>query len=178
MTFSVYSRLYIWVEGDDDDRFVKRILIPKFLSRYHHVQEPIKYSTQKHDKVEGYIKSIKSMGSEYVLFADIDSCGCCTEKKDKLILKYKTPEPQNIIIVRSEIESWYYAGISEETCEKLSVPVIANTDDLNKEMFNQIFQGNREPRVVTMNKILDNFSIQTAKQKNTSFNYFCDKFGI
>ena len=31
---STYKRLYIFVEGNDDERFFNKVLVPKFLRKY------------------------------------------------------------------------------------------------------------------------------------------------
>lgn len=172
------TSLYTWVEGDDDDRFVKKIIIPLLYTKYGYVADPIKYSNQKNEKVDNYISSLNAMKSDYILFGDINSSPCVTDKKEKLMLKYKRLEINKILVVQSEIESWYYAGITKSKCEEWGIPFVSNTNVFNKEQFNQIHKFTNLPRVVFLNAILDNYSVDTAKSKNTSFEYFCMKFNI
>ena len=54
-----YKLLFIWVEGDDDERFFNRILSPKFQEKYDTVKI-IKYAKLKKEKVDNFIKSIKA----------------------------------------------------------------------------------------------------------------------
>jgi len=67
-----YKLLFIWVEGDDDERFFNKVLVPKFLGKYSGVKI-IKYATMKREKVDNFIKSIKAMGEDYIYLADINN---------------------------------------------------------------------------------------------------------
>ena len=55
-----YKLLFIWVEGDDDERFFNRILSPKFQEKYDTVKI-IQYAKMKKEKVDNFIRSIKAM---------------------------------------------------------------------------------------------------------------------
>jgi len=54
-----YKLLFIWVEGDDDERFFNKILVPKFLEKYSGVKI-IKYAAMRKKKVDNFIKSMYS----------------------------------------------------------------------------------------------------------------------
>ena len=58
---SPYKLLFIFVEGDDDERFFNRILSPKLQEKYDTVKI-IRYATMKKEKVDNFIRSIKAMG--------------------------------------------------------------------------------------------------------------------
>ena len=75
-----YKLLFIWVEGEDDERFFNKILVPKFLEKYSGVKI-IKYATMKREKVDNFIKSIKAMGADYIYLTDINNAPCVTAKK-------------------------------------------------------------------------------------------------
>jgi len=62
---STYKRLFICVEGNDDERFFNEIFIPKFKEKYDTVKI-IRYATMKKEKVDNFIKSIKAMGADYI----------------------------------------------------------------------------------------------------------------
>jgi len=62
---SPYKLLFIFVEGNDDERFFNRILSPKLQEKYDTVMI-IKYATMEKEKVNEFIKSIKAMGAEYI----------------------------------------------------------------------------------------------------------------
>ncbi|NQU04751.1 MAG: hypothetical protein HQ568_01560 [Calditrichaeota bacterium] len=79
-------------------------------------------------------------------------------------------------IVRVEIESWYLAGMSDEVAPRLGLKGIKSTNDINKEDFNSMIPKDFDSRIDFMNELLKDFSINTAKKKNNSFDYFCTKF--
>jgi len=59
--------LYIFVEGDDDERFFREILLPIFKKKYNEVKI-VKYAQKpkKFDYLEKFIRSILSMGMTYI----------------------------------------------------------------------------------------------------------------
>jgi len=46
---SCYKRLFIWVEGLDDQRFIENIIIPYFEERYDDIRT-IKYANMNNEK--------------------------------------------------------------------------------------------------------------------------------
>ena len=60
-----YTRLFLLVEGDDDQSFVERVVIPKLSSWCNSVQA-WRYAQRKAEKVNAFLRSIKSMGAEYL----------------------------------------------------------------------------------------------------------------
>jgi len=106
---STYKRLYIFVEGNDDERFFNKVLVPKFKEKYDYVKL-IKYARWKKESVNNYIKSIKAMGADYIFVADINNSPCITAKKERIQSIYKKIDNDKIIVVIKEIESWYLAG--------------------------------------------------------------------
>ncbi len=65
------TSLYLFVEGEDDERFFKSIIIPK-LQRTYYAIIPIPYAQDKKEKTDHFIKSIKSMKADYIYVTDID----------------------------------------------------------------------------------------------------------
>jgi len=49
-----YKLLFIWVEGDDDERFFNKVLVPKFLEKYSGVKI-IKYAAMRKKKVDNLV---------------------------------------------------------------------------------------------------------------------------
>ena len=45
-----YKRLFLLVEGDDDERFIKQIITPLFEENYKYIK-PWKYSQKKKNKI-------------------------------------------------------------------------------------------------------------------------------
>ena len=172
---SSYKLLFIFVEGDDDERFFNRILSPKLQEKYDTVKI-IRYATMKKEKVDNFIRSIKAMGAEYIYVTDIDNSPCVTAKKEETQKKHPNIDKDKIIVVIKEIESWYLAGLDNKACKQLKIKNFANTDNVTKEKFNSLIPKKFTSRIDFMSEILKNFSIEIAKQKNTSFQYFVEKY--
>lgn len=172
---SPYKLLFIFVEGDDDERFFNRILSPKLQEKYDTVKI-IRYATMKKEKVDNFIRSIKAMGAEYIYVTDIDNSPCVTAKKEETQKKHPNIDKDKIIVVIKEIESWYLAGLDDKACKQLKIKMnFDNTDNITKEKFNSLIPRSTS-RIDFMSEILKNFSIEIAKQKNTSFQYFVEKY--
>lgn len=172
-----YKQLFIWVEGIDDERFVEKILKPLFSTTYNQIKI-IKYAGLKKEKINNFIISINAMNSDYIFLGDIDNSTCIRTKKTILSEKFNKLDINNIIIVIKEIESWYLAGLDDDTCSQFNLSNFSNTNNLIKEQFNQIIPRKYDSRIDFMNDILKCFSLQIAKLKNTSFNYFLQKYSI
>jgi len=165
-----YKELYIWVEGNDDERFFKRIIEPMLQKKYDNIYI-IAYSQMKKEKRKSFLKSIKSMGADYIFVTDIDKSPCVTARKEEFEEFKYIIDKGKIVVVVKEIESWYLAGLDTK---KIKIPHFELTDDITKEEFNKLISGNS--RIDSMLKILNNFSIEMAKQRNKSFKYFIDKY--
>ena len=128
------------------------------------------------EKVDNFIRSIRAMGADYIYLADINDYPCITAKKGEIQRKYKNIDCNKIVIVVREIESWYLAGLDIMACNKLRISTFSNTNDVSKEKFNNLIPKEFTSRIDFMLEILKNFSIEIAKHKNTSFQYFLNKF--
>lgn len=169
------KQLFIFLEGDDDERFFENIVRPLLQNRYSIVRF-WKYSQKKQEKVANFIKSINAMNADYIFTGDLNSAPCITFKKGKITNEYNQIAEDKIIIVAKEIESWYLAGLDENTSKKLSIrKKIRSTDTITKEDFNRLIPKSM-PRIEFMRKILDNYNIEIGKEKNSSFGYFLNKW--
>jgi hypothetical protein len=166
------------VEGNDDERFIERIIKPELEKRYHSVQL-YRYATQPPKKIENFIKSIVSMKADYIILTDMNHSPCVTQRKNLLKtkkIKSRLVEDDKIIIVIKEIESWYLAGLDRGTLKKLGISYSEKrTDSLTKERFDGLMSDKYVSRIDFMQEIPENFQVETAKQKNKSFNYFIQK---
>lgn len=172
---SSYRRLFVWVEGDDDERFFKNVLKPKLQKKYDTVQIT-KYATLKKEKIDNFIKSIKAMEAYYIYVTDINNSPCVTAKKQEETQKLRNIDEDRIIVVIKEIESWYLAGLSNGVSVKRKIRTFDSTDSITKEQFNGLILNKFHSRIDFMLEILDSFSIETAKQKNRSFRYCIKKY--
>jgi len=170
-----YKLLFIFVEGDDDERFFNKILYPKLQEKYD-IVKIIKYATMKKEKVDNFIKSINAMGADYIYLTDINSSPCITAKKEEIQKKHPNIDKDKIIVVIKEIESWYLAGLDNKVCRQLKIKNFANTNNVTKEDFNSLIPKKFTSRIDFMSEILKNFSIEIAKQKNKSFRCFVEKY--
>jgi len=168
------NSLFIFVEGNDDERFFNRIVIPRLESKYSTIHI-VKYSRLSADKISSYIRSIKAMGSDYIFVSDINNYPCISKKKKHICKNCREIEHDNIVIVVKEIESWYIAGLDEHISKKLRIKNVNCTDNITKEQFNSMIPD-RYSRIGFMIEILRNYSLDIAIRKNASFRYFAEKY--
>jgi hypothetical protein len=171
------KRLFILVEGEDDVRFFGRIVKPLFVSRYESI-EIIPYASIKREKVNSFLKSIRQMDHDYIFVADIDTERSVRDKKQILYFHFSTITGHSIVIVIKEIESWYYAGLSDTAAQDMGVEVLPSTDDLFKEDFNRLMPRQFDSRIDFMFEILKSFSLETAVLKNRSFKFFIERYHL
>lgn len=167
------ERLYIFVEGNDDELFFKTIIVPLFKKIYQ-IVEIIKFAQMKKIKVENFIFSINTLKFDYLLFADIDYHKSVHQKKIYIQERFTNINLELVYIVIKEIESWYFAGLSDELSRDFGILPMKNTNDLVKEQFNLLYHHRFKSRIDFMIEILKNYSIEIAKKKNDSFNYFTE----
>lgn len=170
-------RLFIFVEGNDDERFFSRIIRPLFSEEYDSV-EIIMYAGMKNEKVCGFVRSIIAMGHDYILCADIDQEQNVRAKKTVLSDRYCLIENDHIIVIIKEIESWYLAGLDDRAQNRLGIRQYRSTNHITKELFNSMIPRHYASRIAFMGDILGLFSLSVAKEKNRSFSYFSQKFHL
>ena len=171
-----YKRLFILLEGNDDERFFDKIVKSLLQERYS-VIKIWKYSQRKQEKIVDLVKSINSMKADYIFARDFNDSPCITTKKEKITGEFKQITEDKIIVVVKEIESWYLAGLDENTSKKVGIRKKIRTEDrITKEDFNQLIPKNM-PRIEFMRNILENYDVEIAKRRNRSFGYFLNKWG-
>lgn len=171
----VINTLYIFVEGNDDELFFRRALIPLFERMYDKVNI-FQYSQKKREKVENFLASIRFLDYDYVFVADRDERYSLNEKRHLLLHKYSNIEKERLAIVINEIESWFLAGIPSEFARVYRLPVIENTDETTKEDFNQYYRGRFHSRIDFMQEILKYWQLEVARHKNHSFDFFVNNY--
>ena len=77
---SAYRRLFVWVEGPDDERFFRSVVSSRFGGRYDEIAFQ-RYAGLTPDKVSNFLRSIRAMQADYIFVADIDKLPCVTGKK-------------------------------------------------------------------------------------------------
>lgn len=166
--------LFLFVEGTDDERFFRSIIKPE-LERYYGWVKLQRYAQTSSQKTADLIANIPKIGADYILVADIDDCPCASVRKHKVKRKLTLLEDERIIVVKKEIESWYLAGLSNNSASALRIPPLPSTDGVDKERFDDLMPESFDSRIDFMTEILKKFSVEAAKQKNKSFEYFWEK---
>ncbi len=170
---SSYRILWLLVEGADDRRFCRDVLIPVFQPTFDHV-DTWEYSQRMLSKTVDFIRSINSMDTDYIMFGDIDERPCVTATKEELTTQFPVLSWDRVIAVRPEIEAWYLAGLSEVACRELGLGRVSDVDSVTKEQFNNLVGGNRR-HTSTMVEILRHYDVEVACQRSPSFGYFWQK---
>lgn len=167
--------IHVFLEGEDDERFFDKIIKPELLKKYSKIKV-FKYAQTTRSTLEKFITILKNSHAMYIFFSDMDRAPCYTKKKEALKLKTaKNIDNVKIIIAKSEIESWYLAGLDRHSAASLNIQHFRNTENITKEDFDSISKKYTS-RIYCMMNILEKFSIDIAKTQNKSFKYFCDKF--
>ena len=171
-----YRRLYICIEGPDDEMFFNKVVVPQLQDTYDHI-DLFRHAQKSPRKCNKFLSSVKRIpGAEVIWTRDIDRSPCVTFLKDKLRCNLSSIADNPILIVVKEIESWYLAGVDREGSRSLGIQNSPTTDAITKEEFTDIRPQNIKTNREFMLAILDHFSIETAQSKNRSFRYFCQRF--
>jgi len=170
-----YKELWIFVEGNDDERFFEQIR--SFLSKeYGYIHRPWKYAQKPKRRIRNFLDSLRDMGASCLFVADINQSTCVTAKKSSLKKKCGARlDAHKVIIVVKEIEGWYLAGLDNRSCKALGIDPVASTDNITKEDFNRLIPAKFQSRIDFMIEVLKRFSPKTARRKNRSFAYFLKK---
>ena len=94
------------------------------------------------------------------------------DRKSCIMSKYTKLSIEKVFVVQFEIESWYYAGASEDDCHKLKLRhFIFCTDNLTKEEFQSKLVRTSDKKYI-MDSLLDIYSLQYAVTRNHSLMIF------
>jgi len=171
----MYRRIDVLVEGRDDREFFDAVIRPILEEQYQHMEvtECAGYTIEKRTN---YIRSIRAMAAEYLFVTDINASPCVTEKKERKIDQHRgIIDADRLIVVRSEIASWYLVGLNDVACAGLGIASLPQTDDVTKEQFRDMVPGQFSGSVVDfMKEILKAFRLDVAREKNRSFCYLMD----
>lgn len=186
-------KLFVLVEGGDDERFFESVARPMFESAYDFIQF-WQYSQKKKAKVNNFLNSIKAMqvdgAVDLVIVADLDESPCITDRKERLQNSFRSlsagigdssqfRSSTRILIVCSEIESWYLAGLSDQECKRIGLTSpVGSTDHIAKEQFLNLMPTGFTSKIEFMLEILKIFDHETARTKNSSFRYFMKTYGM
>ena len=169
------TKLFFLLEGPDDERFFESVLKEKFLRKYSDITL-YDYAGRSKKQLESFMKTLKSANKEYIILSDFDNATCVTDKKSKLSASNPYFEESNIVISKSEIESWYLAGLDYDASQSLPVTYHANTETVSKEDFNKYIPERFSSKIDFMIEILKKFNFNVAMKQNSSFEYFSKKY--
>lgn len=160
---------YIFVEGPDDERYVARIIQPLLGE-----SQIIQYAHMEHGKLDNFIKTIDQVpGWDYIFLGDADGKSVA-ERREVLGRKHPKISVEKIFIVQFEIESWYYAGATEEECKKNKLRnFVFSTDTLTKEQFYAKLLRASD-RTYILECLLDVYSLALAMSRNNSLRNFVE----
>ena len=182
--------LYIFVEGPDDEKFIKHFISDKkCLSEQYNTINCIKYSKGwTPAKINNLIdKTIKKHGHDYIFLADADFKGkinCFPSKKKELAKTYKLSDEDRIWIAIEVIESWFLAGFDEAFCKKEKLKYCKDTEKVTKDIFDKIDKNKKKK---THNQLIDflirkktefSFAEVTNHKRNESLERFHSHFGL
>ena len=168
-----YRRLWLLVEGNDDERFANAVLAPEFRRAYDDVRI-WRYSQAPIRKRANLLRSIRAMGADYILLCDIDELPCVTSKKESMKSGLPALSDDRIAVVVKEIESWYLAGLDERNFQALGIANANRPDEVVKEKFD-VLVGGKANHTDMMVEILKRYDISQARRRSPSFGYFARK---
>jgi hypothetical protein len=171
-----FRRLFLFVEGDDDERFFRSVLLPRLRRGYQDVQF-VQFSRLKKEKVQGFFRSVAGMRADYILVRDLDRHPCATAAKRQVKEAFPQVDPDRVQIVKAEIESWYCAGIpGDHAWGSFAIARCPDTSSVTKEIFEAALLQKDEPKLPAMLAILESFDLDVAARRNESFRRFLAKF--
>ena len=166
-----YNVFYVFVEGEDDERFFNHVVKPR-LERKNDVVIIRKYATLEKSTLNAMISAVRNQsGADYMLVADLDRATCVRKKKATIERRYRRAEPMKVVVAIREIESWYVSGLRPDALNKLGLPGLANPEDVSKEDFNSMIPKKFGSRRDLMMEILKHFSMSHATTRNRSIQY-------
>lgn len=167
------------VEGTSDERFVDSIISPKLRGDL----TSIKYSQEPDPQVDTLINAFQGMYRQLYLLRDFDkgkqNCTNIGERQEFVQKKFNEINNRQIIIVADAVEGWYLAGLENAEAAELGIDVPSNTEHIGKNEFKKKLNNSEYSSEINLQReIIERYSIQTAKQKNSTFKYLFESIGI
>lgn len=175
------DKVFIFVEGSNDMRFIENIIQPFFIDKKLINIFPIPYQQKKKKNIKKTISTYLAHNHNFIFLSDLDSdfYHCITSRKEKRQQEYSTLPLENIVIVKDEIESWYLAGIEDSINEIYDINIPENTENISKEDFEKILENsNVDSKIAFFNEIPKYYNIDLAIKRNNSLKYFIDKINL
>jgi len=183
MNTSAWTGIELFVEGEEDELFVRRILEPRLAAHYLHVGV-YQYAQRSSERLEKHFRSLTRMQSTHnltvFLLTDCEVGRCIRSVRQAIAQEYPHfLKESQVLVVRPEIEAWYCAGIPTPNPFKAEIP--ASVEQIDKETFAQLLGEravNRLERKILLAEILERYDWQLALQRSASLRYCAGKLGI
>lgn len=170
--------MFVFIEGDDDERFVETVIRHYLESRYDRVVL-IPYAQKTRAERRKYIRALhRTPGAEYIVLGDINKAVCVPERRHKIAAQFGDIPLERVVVVVKEIEAWYLAGLDASSCGELKIKRFGRTDELTKETFNSLIAKSWQSRFDFKVECLRRFEVAVAVSKNESFKYFAEKLSL
>ena len=198
-------KLYIFVEGEHDEDFFKKILNQELNRKYGELE--CKRYGENNFKERKLIKNIINKKQNNFIFCldldknkesikkeevanyfDIGKVSSKKEKKQGKKLKKKkilkeefqiefSDIENKMYVVVQMIESWYLAGFDTNFCTKKHIEFYPDTEEITKGTFKKIARELRKDPDRIRDELIRSgkFSISEARNRNKSFDNFCQK---
>lgn len=168
-----------FVEGPTDRIFIENVIYPR-LSLHVRGDVLIEYSGLKPEKRGSWVRSFMGMGREIIILTDRGNAPCFTACGQRVRREFdNVPLEQCVVVVESDIESWFLAGIVEEFTQTYRITVPYTTNSVTKEQFRKIMEPcDFSSELALLVEITRHYDISFACQRNRSFDYFCRRLGI
>lgn len=163
--------LYVFVEGENDEIFVK-FFFEKVFESYDRVKFWKYAQKKKYDNIN-LLSAINQIEKwDYILFTDFDSRNSIGERKREVQKKFNNElDLEKIFIVVEEIESWFTAVLDFSKFELKNLSYIKDTQEVTKEYFNAQALGRYHPKTHFLIEIMKSFRLQQGLKRNHSLNY-------
>ena len=159
------DKLYVFVEGSYDELFFNWYFKARCI-------KVIQYAAMEKPVLKGIVTTLFQQNKQLLFFKDSDGKSI-EDRMSDVQAKYPFINDINVVfIVKHEIESWYFAGISREKARELKFSsYYEDTNTLTKEKFSNI-QPEKLSTYIIISKMLENFDLQLAIERNLSLRNF------
>lgn len=171
-TATTGKAFFVFVEGDDEERFVRGLLTEKARAQGGSVQV-IRYAHGKdRSRAMKVLATLNAAGVDYLFLGDKDSHPCFSSKKASLVADFSA-NSNSIVVVEPEIEGWYIAGVTPNERKKLGCTANTNLkpDRCRKQDFDSLMPVRFKDRIQFMLALLKLYDCAEAERCSRSLAY-------
>ena len=171
------DHLFLWVEGDDDERFVEAVFSECKL--HHEFVTVQRYAGMKHGKVRDFLRSIERMEASCVFFGDMDSAPSVEARIEELRVRYCIPALFPVVVVCRVIEGWYLAGLHDFRNRLLwTGRTDVDVNQVRKDAFNAGRPARFRTRIAWIIELLAVHERSRAADRSPSYGQACAVLNI